>query len=231
MRKLLSRWAKDMLNLFYPNLCVVCAIQLSNQEELICLHCERHLPKSHFARYPDNPIEKIFWGRTNVQSAAAIYFFNKGGGIQKIMHHLKYKHRKDVGIWLGKQLAKELISSTRFLEIDYIVPVPLHPKKEFKRGFNQSLMIANGMEEHYHWKVEDVLEREKNTATQTKKGKYERWLNVGSSFKTKANISLKNKNVLLIDDVITTGATIEACIQALQKAEVKSVSVAAIASA
>lgn len=231
MVKILRIWLTDLVNLFYPNLCVVCSIQLSDQEDLICLHCERHLPRTHFARYADNPIEKIFWGRATIHSAASIYFFNKGGGIQKIMHHLKYKQRKDVGIWLGEQLAKELLLSKRFLEINFIIPVPLHPKKEFSRGFNQSLLIAKGMEEYANWKVEDILERTINTSTQTKKGKYERWLNVGSSFTIKSSNQLKNKSVLLIDDVITTGATIEACIQALLNAGVKSVSVATIASA
>jgi ComF family protein len=225
------KWVNYLLNLFYPSICISCEKHLTEQEELLCLYCERHLPQTHFARYDKNPIERLFWGRTKVQSAASIFFFRKGEGIQKMMHLLKYKRRKDVGLWMGKKLGLELLSSKRFNEIDYIVPVPLHPKKEFKRGYNQSELIAKGMESMSKWTVASLLKRKDNTTSQTRKGKYERWLNVGSSFYADPRFQLKGKNVLIVDDVITTGATLEGCIIALLEGGANSVSVATFASA
>ena len=148
-----------------------------------------------------------------------------------MMHQLKYKNRKDVGLWFGEKIAKEIGLSNRFKEIDWIVPIPLHPKKEFKRGYNQSLLIAEGIKTCTKWEVKNALERIDNTESQTKKTKYDRWLNVGSSFRINPQIDPTNKNILLIDDVITTGATLEACVHVLLNAGVKSVSVATVASA
>jgi ComF family protein len=225
------KWLEGLLQLFYPKICIGCQVHLSEQEDIICLHCEHHLPKTLFSSYAKNPIEKLFWGRVPLRSAASIFFFNKGDTIQQLMHQLKYKNRKDIGLWMGRMLAKEILKSNRFDEIDWIVPVPLHPKKEFKRGYNQSLLIAKGMEEQASWQVIEALERKENTATQTRKGKFDRWLNVGSSFKINPKFCAKGKNILLVDDVLTTGATMESCIQILLKAEVASVSIAAFASA
>lgn len=231
MSTLISKWTQALLSLFYPKICISCQAHLSTQEELICLACELHLPKTMYAQYAENPVEKLFWGRAKVKAAASIYYFNKGDGIQKMMHQLKYKNRKDVGRWFGKILALELLHSERFKDIDWIVPIPLHPKKEHLRGFNQSLMIAEGMEEEDGWKVVNALKRMENTASQTRKNKYERWLNVGRSFEVNPRHDLKDKNILLLDDVITTGATLEACIQVLERAGAKSVSVATVACA
>lgn len=231
MSTLLQKWIQALLSLFYPNLCIACESHLNEQESLLCLHCQIHLPKTMFARYADNPIEKLFWGRAKVKEALSIFFFSKGEGIQKMMHQLKYKNRKDVGLWFGEKIAKEIALSNRFKEIDWIVPIPLHPKKEFKRGYNQSLLIAEGIKTCTKWEVKNALERIDNTESQTKKTKYDRWLNVGSSFRINPQIDPTNKNILLIDDVITTGATLEACVHVLLNAGVKSVSVATVASA
>jgi ComF family protein len=210
---------------------VACDTQLLQQEELICYHCERHFPKTLFARYPDNPIEKLFWGRVNIKAAASLYFFSKGDGIQKVMHQLKYKNRKDIGVYFGNLIAKELITSKRFEEIDWIIPVPLHPKKEYQRGFNQSALIAQGIEDVAKWEMVPALLRIENTASQTRKGKYDRWLNVGKSFTIDPKHPVKGKNILLVDDVITTGATLESCVQCLLNGDAKSISVASLACA
>lgn len=222
--------SSSFLELFYPRICLSCDEHLTEQEELICIKCEHHLPLTLYSNYSDNPIEMLFWGRAPVQAAASLYFFNKGGGIQKMMHQLKYKQRKDVGRWMGKKLGKQLSISSRFNSIDLIVPIPLHPKKKFKRGFNQSDLIALGIEEETGWKYANVLIRKDDTSTQTKKGKYERWLNVGSSFRVDPQLQIKNKNILLVDDVITTGATMEGNIQTLLDGGAASVSIASVAS-
>lgn len=231
MQRLNFKWWNALLNLFYPKICISCEVQLTEQEDLLCIHCERHLPQTHFARYAENPIEKLFWGRVEIKSAASVFYFAKGEGIQNMMHLLKYKRRKDVGFWMGKKLGLELLSSNRFDEIDFIIPVPLHPKKEFKRGYNQSELIAKGMEDSGLGKVASLLKRKDNTESQTRKGKYDRWLNVGSSFYASSKSKLQDKNVLVVDDVITTGATLEACVIALIEGGAKSVSVATFASA
>lgn len=220
-----------LLDLFYPKLCLSCAKNLSAQEELLCLHCEQHLPLTHYFDYENNPIEKLFWGRVKVSACGALYFFNKGEGIQRLMHQLKYRERKDVGLWLGKKLAREIMASNRFKDIELIVPIPLHPKKEFKRGYNQSMLIAKGIEEVSGVKCHDLLKRIENSGSQTRKGKYDRWLNVSSAFRVDQIGSLKNKNILLIDDVVTTGATLEAAVSALLSAGVKNVSIATAVSA
>ena len=221
----------SFIELFYPKICLICDEHLSEQEELLCIKCEHHLPLSQYLEYADNPIEKLFWGRVTIDAAGSLYLFNKGGGIQKMMHQLKYKQNKNVGIWMGKKLGKHLLTSHRFDNVDLVVPIPLHPKKKFKRGFNQSDLIAQGIEEVSGWKYADLLQRKDDTDSQTKKGKYERWLNVGSSFQLDPHLQIKNKNILLIDDVITTGATMEGNIQTLLDGGAASVSVATVASA
>lgn len=220
-----------LLDLFYPKLCLACAKNLSAQEELLCLHCEHHLPLTHYFDYENNPIEKLFWGRVKVRACASLYFFNKGEGIQRLMHQLKYRERKDVGLWLGKKLGLEMMASNRFNDLELIVPIPLHPKKEFKRGYNQSMLIAKGLEEVIGVKCNDLLKRIENSGSQTSKGKYDRWLNVSTAFRVNPNSAIKNKNIVLIDDVVTTGATLEAAVSALLSAGVKNISIATVASA
>jgi len=193
------------------------------------MHCERHLPKTGFAEWPGNPVEEIFWGRVKLESAGGLYFFDKGEKVQKLMHALKYKGRKDVGIWLGKQLGLTLLKSGRFNQTDYIVPIPLHPKKEYQRGFNQSALIGQGVEESTGWVLSSLLERTENTDSQTRKNRYDRWENVSGKFRIKKRGNVTGQNILLLDDIVTTGATLEATARVLLESGAKSVSVATIA--
>lgn len=218
-----------LLSLFYPRICAACSHSLFAHEKVICMHCERHLPKTGFNDWADNPMEKIFWGRIKIKRASALYFFGKGESVQTLMHQLKYKGRKDVGIWLGKQLGIALLKGKRFKEIDYIVPIPLHSKKQYQRGYNQSALIGRGIEASTGWAFSPLLIRTENTDSQTKKTKFERWENVSGKFMIKPGIDLKNQNILLIDDIITTGATLEATARVLIKAGAKSVSIATVA--
>jgi len=231
MLSILNYWWTSFLDLFFPKICLACEANLSEQEGLLCIKCEYHLPLTHYCDYKDNPVEKMFWGRVPIRAAGSLYFYNKGSGVQKMMHQLKYKRRKDIGIWMGNELGKKLKLSHRFDNIDFVVPVPLHPKKEFKRGYNQSVLIAMGIEEETGWKYEGLLNRKKNNPSQTRKSKYDRWLNVSSSFQSDEKIEVEGKNILLVDDVITTGATLEANVLSLLKSGANSVCVATVASA
>jgi len=195
------------------------------------MHCERHLPKTGFEVWSENPIEKIFWGRVYIAGASALYFYGKGEKVQQLMHGLKYRGRKDIGLWLGKQLGVSILTGGRIKQIDYIVPIPLHPKKEYQRGFNQSAMIGQGISEVTGWIFSPLLERTENTATQTRKSKYDRWKNVSGKFRIKPGSRLERLNILLVDDIVTTGATLEACARVLLDAGVKRVFIATIAAA
>ena len=220
----------DFLGLIYPELCAACYTNLIQQEKVLCTKCLYDLPRTHFHKVPGNPIEQTFWGRVPIERAAAFYFFQKASKYQKLLHLLKYKKRKDVGIELGRLYGADLINEDKFSEIDFIIPVPLHPKKQHKRGYNQSEMICLGLEEFLPAALRtDILYRKIFTETQTKKSRYERWENVEDVFGVRNAELLEGKHVLLVDDVITTGATIEGCAQVLKKAANVNISVATLA--
>jgi ComF family protein len=202
----------DTLHLFYPHICTGCGSDLLNDDQLLCLQCINNLPHTNFAQHANNPIEKIFWGRIPLVAAHSEFYFAKETLIQRLIHQLKYKGNQDIGYFLGGLMAKSLLNSNRFKNIDYLVPLPLYPEKERKRGFNQAAVICNGISASMHIPVMigNVI-RQRYTETQTKKHRRERWENVADSFLVKDPAILCNKNLLLVDDVITTGATLEAC--------------------
>jgi len=231
MRNPIHYFLHAFLDLFFPKLCMACSRHLSENEEMICLHCEFHLPQTHYLNFGENPIEKLFWGRVQLKAAGSLYHYEKGQVVQKLMQHLKYKGKKEVGRWMGEQLGKALIDNQRFKHVELVLAIPLHPKKEFKRGFNQSDLIVKGILNHVSWKEEKVIHRKINTATQTKKSKFERWQNVSSSFNIKEAKKIQNKHILLVDDVLTTGATLEAAALLLLQHGAKSISVVTVAAA
>jgi len=187
------------------------------------------LPATHFHMEHDNPVAQIFWGRTTVEHATAGYFFRKGNRIQKLVHQVKYKGQKEMGTMLGREMGKFLCNSM-FSEIDLIAPVPLHPQKLRKRGYNQSEWIARGVADMLEKPVDvQTLVRRFFTATQTRRKRFDRWENVDSGFGLIHPDNFAGRHVLLIDDVITTGATLEACIHAVLSAPGTKASVAALA--
>lgn len=207
----------DFFDLLFPKLCCACNNSLLRNENVICLGCEVSLPKTNFHLDKENPVNKVFWGRVQIEMATSFYSFSKKSRVQRLLHQLKYKGNKDVGTFIGKLLGSELNEAKYFEGIDVIVPVPLHKNKLKKRGFNQSELIAQGVAETINIPIStDTLYRKKDSQTQTKKSRYKRWENVGDIFEI-INSELDGKNVLLIDDVITTGATLEACAQVLIK--------------
>ncbi len=213
---MLKELFSDFLSLIYPNVCMVCGGYLLEGEKIICSECIYKLPKTGFHLIQDNKAQKLFWGKVNVEFASSFFYFQKGTASQKVLHHLKYKGGKEVGIELGKQFGVELKNVVQLKDIDYIVPVPLHKNKFKKRGYNQSEMIANGLSEILNVPVETSnLLRVIENPTQTKKGTYERWKNTSGVFALSDQHLFKNKHILLVDDVLTTGATVEACVNAL----------------
>jgi ComF family protein len=207
---------RDFFSLIYPRICTACGKSLLKHEECICSFCEYHLPKTNFHLEKENPITQKFWGRVPVYSAASFYFFYKGGKVQHLVHQLKYKGQNEIGLFIGNLYGKELLKSPLFSSVECIIPVPLHFKKQRKRGYNQSEMFATGISQSMNIGVDTkTLVKTTKTESQTKKSKFDRWENVKEVFELRKSDHLINKHILLVDDVITTGATIESCIHNL----------------
>lgn len=208
----------DLLDLFYPNLCNACNKPLLSGENLICLSCKFELPETGYHLIPENPVERIFMGRTPIERATSIYHFVKNGRIQSLLHQLKYRNKPELGHLLGQTMANRLDGSSFILGLDYIVPIPLHPKKLKARGYNQSELIAQGMATILNISLNtDGLKRNIHTDSQTRKSRFNRWLNVEKVFTVKDSCFSPNSHILLVDDVITTGSTIEAAASELSK--------------
>jgi ComF family protein len=221
---------KDLVALVYPDVCMVCGNSLTEREKIICIDCEHHLPRTRFHDDPENPVAVSFWGRVEISSATAFLYFRRGTITQHLLHKLKYKGKKHIGRYLGELFACELVRTEFFQTIDAIIPVPLHPAKKRKRGFNQSELIARGMAKVMEAEVfERVLVRKTFSSTQTRKNRFERWKNVENIFSVEDKKRLEGLHVMVIDDVITTGATMEACLQALSEIDGIALSAGAIA--
>ena len=226
----LEQGISDFLSLFFPELCVTCGKRLISQEKFVCFDCWHDIPATNFHLKPDNKVAQLFWGRVDLAAATAYFSYKKGSRYQQLIHFLKYKGLKELGYETGKKFGYQLLESPGFAEIDVLMPVPLHPKKKKKRGYNQSEWIANGIAEVLKKPVDTkTLHRKVFTSTQTKRNRYERWQNVEQVFGLVDPKSVENKHVLLIDDVVTTGATLEACAIHLLKQPGTKVSIATLA--
>ena len=211
MEKFKMLW-QDLLGLFFPDLCPACLENQAPQGELLCTDCNYRLPRTNYHLKPDNPFTERFWGRIPLETGAALFHFSKASKTQQLIHHLKYKGRRDIGVRLGEWYGYYLIETEHFRQVSRIVPVPLHPKKEWKRGYNQSAAIGEGLSRSMgipH--LPNGLERRNFTDTQTRKTRMERMQNVQQTFAVKQTNALKGEHILLVDDVMTTGATLEAC--------------------
>lgn len=220
----------DFLSLIYPRICMACGSSLYKQEEVVCTRCLFHLPKTYYHLQAENPVSQNFWGRVQVEAAASFYYFNKGSHLQQLIHQLKYKGEQEIGRFLGRLYGRDLRHAAGYKTIDVIVPVPLHPIKQKQRGYNQSTLFARGLSESMHRPVNDSnLIRSIASETQTKKSRFNRWENVKAIFTVLTPETFAGKHILLVDDVVTTGATIEACAQTLQQIPEVKISVATIA--
>ncbi len=226
---IIAECLEGFVGLFYPNICACCSTVLLRGEQYICGHCLNDLPVTNFYKNADNPVAQIFWGRAPVEYATANYFFKKGNRIQQLIHQIKYQGQKEMGQVLGRQMGESLHQSL-FDAIEMITPVPLHPQKLRKRGYNQSEWIARGIAEVMQKAIDTkTLIRQLATSSQTRKKRFDRWENVHSGFGLTNPETFAGKHILLIDDVITTGATLEACIHVLQQSPGVKVSVATLA--
>ena len=225
-------YLSDFWFLLFPKNCEACGRALSRGEEVLCFDCLYELPRTNFCKELDNPVMQLFEGRIKLERATALFSFQKGSRFRKLLHSLKYHHKPEIGVLLGKELGAEMLSSGNFSDIDYIIPVPLHLNREKKRGYNQSERIASGISAVTKIPVlTGVLVRNTDTKTQTKMNKEERWQNVSGKFVLADSEILKGKHVLLVDDVVTTGATTESCGTVLLSVEGLRLSIAVLARA
>lgn len=227
----LSELFSDFFGLFYPRICPGCNNPLVKNELFLCTRCIYELPLTHFHKNPENEVAQMFWGRATIENASAYLYFDKKSMVQLLLHKLKYKGEKEIGEFLGRLIGYEL-QGTAFENIDFIIPLPLHRKRQKQRGYNQSEMIAIGIAQVFNKKViTNLLVRKYANPTQTRKHRYERWLNVQEVFEVSNYQSIAHKHILLVDDVITTGATLEAGSAVLLKGENTRVSIIAVAKA
>jgi ComF family protein len=186
------------------------------------MKCIAEMPETNFHLHANNPIEKIFWGRLPIINATAQYYFIKESLMQHLMHQLKYKGNKELGKQLGRLMGYDMQKTGRFNTVNYLVPLPLFPSKEKRRGYNQAAILCDGIAEVMDVEIlRDVITRTQFTETQTRKGRIERWQNIEGKFELMRPEKIADKNILLVDDVITTGATLEACGHELLQASPK----------
>lgn len=210
--RLLTEIKDSLLHLAYPHVCEGCGSNLPSTDDLLCLRCLAALPETRFHLHDNNPIEKIFWGRLQLRYATAQYYFTKESLMQHLMHQLKYRNNRALGHFLGRLMGNALLESKRFYDVDVLIPLPLFPAKEFKRGYNQATILCEGITEVFQKPIlKNAIIRTMHTESQTKKGRVERWQNMEGRFQVIDQNAIAGKHVLLVDDVITTGATLEAC--------------------
>jgi ComF family protein len=225
-----NTYLANFINLLFPQLCQACKVTLLGTEELICTDCLYHLPYTNFHHQPNNIVAKQFWGKINLQAACALLYFEKGGKVQQLMHQFKYNNAPQIGVKLGHIAGEQLLQNKIFNTVNVIVPVPLHKKRLRKRGYNQSACFAEGLAQKLHAQVsEHNLIRRVNTATQTHKSRFARFQNMQEVFAINRPEDLAGKHILLVDDIITTGSTLEACSEVLLTVPNLKLSIATIA--
>lgn len=218
----------SFLHLVFPHVCNGCGNDIINEATVLCMRCIDAMPETTYARHPNNPVEKTFTGRLQLEAASAQFYFTKESLMQHLMHQFKYKRNKDLGFHLGKIMGEQLKQSGRFDKVNGLVPLPLFPVKEKRRGYNQATILCNGIAESMKIPVlNNVITRPQHTETQTKKGRIDRWINMEGKFILSDVAAIQNKHLLLVDDIVTTGASFEACGNKLLKGENVKLSLAA----
>lgn len=208
--------ATDMGGLLLPRRCAGCDGALHRNEADLCALCLADLPRARMLGNAQNPVARLFWGRVPLEAAGALMRFDPGGKVQHMLHRLKYKGDRHVGLGMGRLMGEEAVASGRYLSVDTVMAVPLHPRKERARGFNQAQVLADGLRQCWPLKPAGrELLRVLHTSSQTKRNRMDRWQNVRTAFAISPARTLANAHVLLVDDVVTTGATLESCARAL----------------
>lgn len=216
------------LHLLFPHICPGCGTDNLGNKDILCLHCLSALPETHFEWYANNPIERKFYGRIPVNTATAQYYFSRDSVLQRLVHQLKYNSNKELGYLLGRLMGASLKQSGRF-NADALVPLPLFAAREKKRGYNQAYILCEGIAEELQVPIlQNVIIRPDHTETQTHKGRIERWKNIEGKFRLIDPAAISGKHILLVDDVVTTGATLESCGSELLKAGTLKLSLACL---
>lgn len=227
---MVKAWCDALVHVFYPSLCFECNNELIQGDQFLCLQCQTELGLTQFEAIRNNPVEKLFWGRADIQFAASTYYYIESTPLQKVIHHIKYRQEKELGIHMGERMGIHGSDLFNACKTDLCIPMPLHPKKEYKRGYNQASLLCEGIFKQtgipYN---EKALVRNENTRTQTKKSRIERWENVASVFDVNEPSIIKDKHVVVVDDVITTGASTESCVHTLMQHGAKTAGVYSLA--
>lgn len=230
MRQFLTDCLEGLLALFFPKLCLACGENLSIENDLLCVDCLHTMPRTHFYLEKENEFTTRFFGRLPILNGAALFYYSKLGHTQRLLHQLKYHDKPELAVRLGRTMGRELKKSPLFESIEVIVPVPMHPKKEWKRGYNQAEKFAEGLAEILELPmVGDALRRLENRESQTRKGRTERFTNANDLYIVGRPKALAGKHVLLVDDVLTTGATLTSCGELILKEPGTRLSMATIA--
>lgn len=212
MSRLLHRIASDLLHLFYPHHCTGCGTDVLSDEQFLCARCLHRLPATGFFEHRGNPVEKIFYGRLDIVAAGAACYFTKGSLVQHLLTELKYRGNREAGFFLGRLMGHALRDQAAFEDVDALIPLPLNSRKESARGYNQAALLCKGMAEVWERPVwSNCIARTRFTHTQTKQNRIGRWQNMQEVFELQEPGKIAGRHLLLVDDVITTGATMEAC--------------------
>lgn len=227
---LLTNPFQSLTNLLFPKLCTGCGNDLFGREEVLCLQCIDKLPTTNFHLHANNPVEKIFWGRLPLVSASSHLYFTKNSLLQHLLHAFKYKSAVEIGLYFGRCMGRNFLQSNRFNSIDALIPLPLHPRKEKIRGYNQATVLCEGIAEIIKVPVvKSAVIKPRSTQTQTHKDRLGRWQNIEGKFFLADAAPIANKHVVLVDDVVTTGATLESCGRELVNIEGLQLSIATLA--
>ena len=214
----------------FPRLCFGCNVRLYRGEQFLCTFCRNQVPLTEYSFNEENAVDRIFYGRTDIKKAASFMYFEDKGIVKNLIHQLKYRGQEQIGRFLGDWYGFKLSEKGELKNVDYVVPVPLHRKKLRKRGYNQVGLFALTLAKHLNTNyLPDILYKTANTKTQTRKRRIYRWHNSRDLYELRDESIMRKKHILLVDDVITTGATIEACAGAIKKSPGVIVSVASIA--
>ncbi|NBU35750.1 MAG: ComF family protein [Bacteroidetes bacterium] len=233
-KTIIINWLTAMLNdlqtLFFPPICLGCRGPVAGESTLLCTFCQANMPFTNYHMKQENKMEMRFWGRIKIVQASAFLHFQKGSSVQNLLHFLKYEHREDIGNYLGNWYGRVLKQSGIYDKVDFVIPVPIHQNRLKKRGYNQitkfSQCIAQQIQKEYR---SDLLIRIKNSRTQINRNREERFTHLENAFLWKNKEELKGKHLLIIDDIMTTGATFEACCHSIHHLEGLEISICTLA--
>lgn len=215
--RIFAKNINGLLSLIYPRPCLICQCELPENQTHFCFQCIENLHYTDFEKYIEpTSADELFWGRVKIQHVYSCLFFEKGNSTQQILHTIKYKEGKELGIYMGEMMGRKIKENDNYASIDALIPIPLHSKKGFIRGYNQSMVITQGLSNVLGIPIIDAVKRKSHHSSQTKKNRFERWDNVKSVFESDAEKLKDYKHVAIVDDVLTTGSTLEAAARSIK---------------